>query len=64
MKSINEKLNKIIQQNNYIIKLLEAVADDAELVTMLRRQLCDTNRAMREIEYEQWMKENLKKHKA
>ena len=56
----NEKLNKIIQQNSYIIKLLEAVADDAELVTMLRRQICEANRAMREIEYAQWMRENLK----
>lgn len=52
------KLDKIIQQNGYIIALLESVVDNAQLVTDLQRRLASTNKALRELEYENWFKEN------
>lgn len=54
------KLDKIIQQNVYIIALLESVVDNAQLVTSLQRRLTATNKALREKEYEDWFKENTK----
>lgn len=54
------RLDKIIQQNGYIITLLESVVDNAQLVTDLRRRLNATNKALREIEYENWFKEHTK----
>lgn len=54
------KLDKIIQQNGYIITLLESVVDNSQLATDLQRRLNDTNKTLREIEYENWFKEHTK----
>lgn len=54
------KLDKIIQQNGYIITLLESIVDNAQLVTDLQRRLNETNKTLREIEYENWFKEHTK----
>jgi hypothetical protein len=54
------KLDKIIQQNGYIITLLESVVDNSQLATDLQRRLNATNKALREIEYENWFKEHTK----
>jgi hypothetical protein len=55
-KSEEKKLDKIIEQNAYIIGLLEAVVDDAHLVSQLQEALKKNKRLLREIEYEQWFK--------
>ena len=54
------KLDKIIQQNGYIITLLESIVDNAQLVTDLQRRLNETNKTLREIEYDNWFKEHTK----
>lgn len=48
------RLDKIIQQNNYIITLLEAAIDDANLVSSLQAKLQSTNSMMRQLEYENY----------
>jgi hypothetical protein len=49
-----KKLDKIIEQQNYIIALLEEAVDDAHLVKTLQERLNRTRQAMRELEYQQW----------
>lgn len=56
------KLDKIIQQNVYIITLLESVVDNAQLATDLQRRLNETNKTLRDIEYDNWFKEHTTKN--
>lgn len=53
-----QKLNKIIEQGNYMIALLEHIVDNAELVSQLQTKIRQTNKAMRELEYQQWFEKN------
>ena len=55
-----QKLDKIIEQNNYMIQLLEHVVDNAELVSQLQAKLKKSKDTIRELEYEQWFKEQKK----
>lgn len=59
-KDESKKLDKIIEQNEYIIKLLEAVVDDAHLVSQLQEALKKNKSLIRELEYEQYFKEHKK----
>ncbi|MBQ5478074.1 MAG: hypothetical protein IIT64_09795 [Bacteroidaceae bacterium] len=52
------KLDKIIEQNAYIIKLLENIIDDATLVSQLQRQVAKNRDIIRQLEYEKWFNEN------
>ena len=58
MKDMDKKLDKIIEQQNYIIALLEAAVDDAHLVKTLQERLNRTRQAMRELEYAKWFEEH------
>ena len=59
-KSLACKLDKIISQNDYLIQLVENIIDNEQLVTDLQRRLTATTKALREMEYENWFKENKK----
>lgn len=54
--TIERKLDKIIEQNNYMIGLLETMHDDAMAVQELQRRLNESRRTMRELEVEQYLK--------
>lgn len=53
----SQKLDKIIEQNIYMISLLERIVDNAELVSQLQAKLRKSNKTIRELEYQQWFKE-------
>lgn len=53
-----EKLNKIIEQNSYMIQLLETMVDDAILVKELQFRIKKANQTIRELEYEKWFEQN------
>ena len=60
-KDESKKLDKIISQNEYIIKLLEQVADDAYLVSQLQEAMRKKQKLIRELEYEQWFEQKQSK---
>ena len=60
-KKESAKLDKIIEQNAYIIKLLENIVDDATLVSQLQRQVAKSRDIIRQLEYEKWFNENKNK---
>ena len=60
-KNESAKLDKIILQNEYIIKLLEQVVDDAYLVSQLQESMRKKEKIIRELEYEKWFENNKKK---
>lgn len=57
-KNESKKLDKIILQNEYIIKLLESVVDDANLVSQLQESIRKKEKLIRELEYEKWFSEH------
>lgn len=61
-KGESAKLDKIIEQNAYIIKLLENIVDDANLVSQLQRQVAKSKDIIRQLEYEKWFNENKNKN--
>lgn len=61
-KGESAKLDKIIEQNAYIIKLLENIVDDATLVSQLQRQVAKSRDTIRQLEYEKWFNENKNKN--
>lgn len=62
-KGESAKLHKIIEQNAYIIKLLENIVDDANLVSQLQRQVAKSRDIIRQLEYEKWFNEKQKQTK-
>ena len=60
-KGESAKLDKIIEQNAYIIKLLENIVDDANLVSQLQKQVAKSSDIIRQLEYEKWFNENKNK---
>lgn len=57
-----QKLNKIIEQGNYMIELLEHIVDNAELVSQLQDRIKKTQQAIRELEYEKWFEKQKTKN--
>ena len=48
---INQKLCKIIEQNNYIIQILEKMVDDKQCLVDLQQRFQKAQNTIRELEY-------------
>jgi hypothetical protein len=57
---INTKLDKIIQQNTYIINMLEMMHDDAQELADLQQRHKKTIEQIRNMEYEKFFETNKK----
>lgn len=60
---INTKLDKIIQQNTYIIEMLETMHDDALGLADLQRRHKEAINAIRQMEYKQWFEQHKRENK-
>lgn len=57
---INTKLDKIIQQNTYIINMLETMHDDAQGLADLQQRHKKAIEQIRNMEYEKFFETNKK----
>lgn len=57
---INTKLDKIIQQNTYIINMLETMHDDAQGLADLQQRHKEAIEQIRNMEYEKFFETNKK----
>ena len=55
---ISEKLDKIIEQNNYIIQMLERIYDDKQGIADLQMKFEKSQKTIRELNNEMWFKEH------